>query len=137
MFKKLIALLMAVIALASCEKSNSDCRDKICTDEFAMVTVKFLDTVSEPVNVKNFSAVNQRTKDTIRSNQSYNSFEKGVYVVVDDNYRKNLADSGDNILVSATDSISHQTKTAVIKVAGGECACHIKKLSGAEKIKFD
>ena len=137
MLKKL-TLVLFVVALASCDNKNSYCPDKVCTADFAMITVRFIDKDGEGVGVKNYSAVNQRTNDTIKTvGNAYILLTKGTHIVVDDSYTEKLSETGDDIKVSGTDSVSNQTKTAIIKVAAGKCACHITKVSGPEQIQFD
>jgi hypothetical protein len=104
--------------------------------EFASVNILFTDNTDKPVNVQNFSAINQRTGLKLEVNPT-NSMPPGTvgsYVIANDNTRDQLSDTGDNILVSGT--YAGQTKTAVVKISGG-CNCHVKKESGPSTIKFD
>lgn len=128
--------VLLILGLSAC-KQEKQCPDKVCTMEFAYLTIKFLDKNNEPVNIKNYSAVNQRTHDTIKSTMQRPIDDKGVYIVMDDSYTSRLSEQGDNIKVSGTDSIGNQTKTAIVKVSGGKCACHINKISGPDIIRFD
>ncbi|RCH54325.1 hypothetical protein DJ568_13620 [Mucilaginibacter hurinus] len=138
MKKWLSVTLLAVIIAACNKKDSSDCGNKTCTLDFRMVTVKFLNKDGEGINVKNYSAVNQRTKDTINfPPNAHVLLQKGTYIVISDSYTKSLPESGDDIKVTGTDSVTNETKTAIFKVAGGRCACHINKLSGPEEIRFD
>lgn len=139
MFKKTIIPLfgIGIMLLAACsKKDSSDCQDKICDERFATVIVKFVNKNGEGVAVENYTAVNLRTKDTIStaSGSDINS-EAGIYRVVSDNYIRKLSETGDEIKVSGT--LGAQTKSAIIKVKGGNCACHISKVEGPEQIKFD
>jgi hypothetical protein len=103
-----------------------------------MVTFSFTNKDGVGIGIKNYSAVNQRTGDTIKvSGMASLSLTPGTYVVVDDNYVKKLSEQGDDIKVSGTLEATNQTKTAILKVSGGKCACHIEKISGPEKIAFD
>ncbi|MEO6149393.1 MAG: hypothetical protein ABIN95_05745 [Mucilaginibacter sp.] len=132
---------MIVILAFSCKKrvGTGKCDENIaCTEIFASVAVKFVDKNGEGINVNNYSAVNQRTKDTIKTSAGIAlDLVPGYYFVVDDSYTKNLSEAGDDIKVSGTNTLTNQTKTAVIKVSGGKCACHVNKVSGPEEIKFD
>lgn len=139
MIKKTIIPLFGIgmILLTACSKTdNSNCEDKICDESFATVIVKFVNKNGEGVAVEKYSAVNQRTKDTLStaSGGDINS-EAGIYRVVSDNYIKKLSETGDEIKVSGT--LGTQTKSAIIKIKGGNCACHISKVDGPEQIKFD
>lgn len=139
MSKTALILLLCAVLFTECKKKNtSDCPSTICTESFAMVTFSFTDKNGVGIGVKNYSAVNQRTGDTIKNASAASiSLIPGTYIVVDDNYIKKLSGEGDDIRVSGTHETTGQTKTAIIKVAGGECACHIQKISGPDKISFD
>jgi hypothetical protein len=105
----------------------------VCTLEFASVNILFTDNADKPVNVQNFSAVNQRTGLKLDVTPG-SSMSVGSYTIANDNTRDQLSDEGDNILVSGT--YAGQTKTALLKISGG-CNCHVKKESGPSTIKFD
>lgn len=140
MFKKIGMLVcgVCIILLAACDKTdNSNCEDKICDESFATLVVKFVDKNGAGVAVDNYSAVNQRTGDTLSVATSDVNFETGIYIVANDLHIKKLSESGDNIKVSGTYTREGQTKSAIIKVKGGNCACHISKIDGPEQIKFD
>jgi len=140
MFKKIAMLVCAVgvILLAACDKTdNSNCQDKICDESFATLVVKFVDKNGEGVAVDNYSAVNQRTGDTLSVATSDINSETGIYIVASDRHISKLSESGDSVKVTGTYTKSAQTKSAIIKVKGGNCACHISKIDGPEQIKFD
>lgn len=136
---KLILLSLFGLLIAGCGKNPQPrlgCGTGICTMEFASVNMQFTDNADNPVNVQNFSAINQRTGLKLEVNPA-NSIPPGTvgsYVIANDNTRDQLSDEGDNILVSGT--YNGQTKTAVVKISGG-CNCHVKKESGPSVIKFD
>ena len=138
---KNLMLLLIVVLFTACTKKQigtKKCPDRACTEIFASVTVKFVNGSGEGVVVKNYSAVNLRTNDTIKTSAGAAwNVAPGFYIVVDDGSTKKLSEAGDDIKVSGTDTVSNQTKTAIIKVAGGKCACHITKISGPEEIQFD
>jgi hypothetical protein len=143
MLKKIAPVLLAAISLlTACDKyTNSKCGDKICDLSFASLRIMFVDKDNKGVFLKknSYSAVNQRTNDTIKitTTNPQALVVVGSYPVVNDNYTQKLSEAGDDIKVTGTDSLTNQTKSAIITVAGGECACHIKKLSGPDKIQFD
>jgi len=140
MFKKIGMLVcgVCIILLTACDKAdNSNCEDKICDESFATLVVKFVDKNGAGVAVDNYSAVNQRTGDTLSVATSDANFETGIYIVANDLHIKKLSESGDNIKVSGTYTREAQTKSAIIKVKGGNCACHISKIDGPEQIRFD
>ncbi|TKC04397.1 hypothetical protein [Pedobacter frigoris] len=133
-----LALLMAGTLLA-CKKdrNNTDCGNKICTDIFVSATVKFVDNKGLAAEVKDYSVVNQRTGEKIDAHFTSSYYVKGSYLVVNDNFTSKLSEAGDDLKVTGTSVETNQTKSAVVKVKGGECACHIEKVSGPEQIAFN
>jgi len=140
MYKKLFILLFIIICYG-CSKKQQDqtkCGPKICTAVFASVGVQFVDKNDNSLNVKNFQALNLRTGLFIKAQGVINpGFLPGYYTIASDGNIKELSAEGDSIRVSGTDSLTAQTKTTIFKIAGGECACYISKISGPEKIAFD
>ncbi|RCH54324.1 hypothetical protein DJ568_13615 [Mucilaginibacter hurinus] len=136
-----VIIFLAVVLFASCSKDpvrTRKCADVICTENFASVTIKFADKHGEGIAVNKYSAVNQRTGDTIRTaSAAISNTIAGVYFVVDDGWTKKLSEAGDDIKISGTNPGTGQTKTAVVKVKGGKCACHVEKISGPDQIQFD
>jgi hypothetical protein len=140
MLKKLFFVLLAAVPFAvSCnEESKSNCPNKVCTEEFAMITIKAVNKKGEPVRLRSITSVNQRTKESLKTiDDTYAGLQKGTYIAVDDKSTKLLSEAGDSVLVTAIDSSGTITKTAVLKVAGGNCACHVSKVSGPDEIKFE
>jgi hypothetical protein len=140
MYKAIFTVLFAAMALSACktEETPSGCEGKICDASFAYLMFSFTDNTGTGVPVKDYSAINQRTGDTIKSAFAATiSLIPGSYVALDDAYRTKLSDEGDDIRISGTYETTGQTKTAMIKVAGGKCACHLLKISGPDKIAFD
>jgi hypothetical protein len=138
--KKIMLVLLMGIALLTCKKnkSTSDCGDKICTEEFASLIVKFVDNKGAGAEVKDFSVINQRTGDRVMANSSiYTSTIKGAFIIVDDNNKLKLSEQGDDLKITGTSVETNQIKSVVIKVSGGKCACHIGKVSGPDQIAFD
>ena len=110
----------------------------MCTEEFASVMFKFVDNKGAGTEVKDFNVINQRTGARVTANSSiYTSTTKGVFIIVDDNNKLGLSEQGDDLKISGTSVETGQTKSAIIKVSGGKCACHINKISGPEQVAFD
>ncbi|TCD27802.1 hypothetical protein EZ456_07590 [Pedobacter psychrodurus] len=137
--KKITLLLLMGMALLSCEKNKtSDCGEKMCTYQFVSVGIRFVNNKGEATEVKDFKVVNQRTGEKLQANSniSINTI-KGAFVVVDDGNIQSLSEEGDDLKITGTSVETSQTKSAIIKVSGGKCACHIDKISGTEQIAFD
>ena len=112
-----------------------ECPAQQCTLVFASVSVQFQDKNGNAVDVKNFTAVNQRTNETLSSGTNPGSNSYG-YTVADDNALGKLSTTGDEVIVTATHPTNGQTKTATFKISGG-CNCHVARISGPQIIKFD
>jgi len=139
MYKKFLFLLLLVLLGSACNKKQQKppCAIQVCTDIFATITIKFLDKNGNQITVNNYTAVNQRTHELLHDNRflvpgAYPPY----YDVADDGDLKKISTEGDNILVTGTDPVTNQTKTAILKVAGG-CTCHVTKVSGPAFIAFD
>jgi hypothetical protein len=140
MLNKSFALLLILGIFAGCHKNDSArvaCAPMSCTMELRSVIVKFVDKQGAPVVVNNFEAKNTRTKVKLSySGPTDAALNPGYYVVASDSNLKELAEDGDEILVSGRHPNTGQTLSFVVKVAGG-CQCHISKISGPEQVQFD
>jgi hypothetical protein len=135
---KTLFYFITVILFWSCNKPEEiNCENLICTQEFRMVTVKFIDANGNPLEVKDFKSVNLRTNEDLTSSNYVDPVNaKGYYAVVTDANTKDLSTKGDHIRVSAKHPFNGTIKEADFVVSGGECACHISKISGPEEIIF-
>jgi hypothetical protein len=138
MYKAVLTVLCAIVLIMGCDKKDSECESRVCTEMFAMVNITFTKSDGTGVAVKDFSVVNQRTGDTLKKADPANlSLAPGTYVVADDNHVEKLSEEGDDLKVTGTYDATNQTKSALVKVAGGKCVCHINKISGPDKVAFD
>lgn len=138
MYKYVLILFCAAMLVACNKKEPSDCGRLICTQEFRMILFNFTDKDGRGVPVKNYSAINQRTGEVIKTTGGATIYlSPGTFIVIDDSFLKQLSAEGDEIKVTATYEATGQTKSAILKVSGGKCACHIQKISGPETIAFD
>ncbi|SDH70890.1 hypothetical protein SAMN05421827_14111 [Pedobacter terrae] len=138
--KKITLALLVGITLLTCKKNKatSDCGDKICTEEFASIMIKFVDNKGGGAEVKDFNVINQRTGKRMIANSSIStSTTRGVFIIVDDQNKLDLSEQGDDLKITGTSADTQQTKSVVVKVSGGKCACHIVKISGPGQIAFN
>lgn len=138
--KNLILALFMGSALLSCKKKTADsaCGNKMCTQEFRSIVIRFVDNKAIGTEIKDLSVVNQRTGEKVYANSATTAnLTIGAHIVVDDGNTKSLSEEGDDLKITGTSVATKQTKSAVIKVQGGNCACHINKVSGPEQITFD
>ena len=136
MIKKIFIVLLTV-GFFGCTKKQSellDCPAQPCTLLFASISVQFQDKNGNAVEVKNFTAVNQRTNETLSSGSP--GLNGTGYTIADDGMRSKLSTKGDDVVVTATHPTNGQIKTATYKISGG-CNCHVDKISGPQIIAFD
>ena len=138
--KRSTLLLFIVICFSACKSNrNTDgCGMQPCTASFAYLGIRLINNQGHVVTPKNFSAVNLRTNKTLTSVQYPPAidFAAGFVLLTSDANIKDFSTDGDDVKVTATDSLTNQTKTATLKIAGG-CNCHISKISGPDIIVFD
>jgi hypothetical protein len=136
MIKKILTILL-IAGFFGCTKKQSevlDCPSQPCTLMFASISVQFQEKNGNAVSVKNFTAVNQRTNETLSSGGP--GLNGTGYTVADDGMRSKLSTAGDDVIVTATHPTNGQTKTATFKISGG-CNCHVERISGPQVITFD
>lgn len=135
--KNFIYLSIAIFLLGCSSVKTTECENVMCTQEFRSIGVAFKDASGKAVAVKDYTAVNERTGQSMIKGedlQAPNSW--GSYPVASDSDTKKLSESGDIIVVTAIHPTTEKKVSAEIKVAGGPCACHISKVSGPEEITF-
>lgn len=138
--KKILFTILITSAFLSCKKKTpeSECGNVICTEQFVSLYIKFVDNKGAGTEVKDFSVVNQRTGDKkYPTITGYLTVERGTYIFADDGNTKSLSEEGDDLKITATSVATNQTKSVIVKVKGGKCACHIEKVSGPEQLAFD
>jgi len=138
MSKKFSVLLLILLSLG-CNKNKiqPNCPAQICTDIFASIGIHFVNSLGQPIAVQNYQTIDMRTHLNIGSTQTgYGLLALGYYIIADDGDLQKLSTEGDDIQVSGTDPATNQSKTAIVKIAGG-CNCHVSKISGPDQIMFD
>ena len=134
--KRIILSLLTVILFNACSENKLICENKVCTEQFVSINVKFLDSNGNPLIVKDYQSQNVRTGKLLSSTSATDSVnEKGYYRVASDLNLKELSTS-DKILVSAKHPITDVLKQAEFTVSGGECECHILKIAGPDEVRF-
>jgi hypothetical protein len=135
--KKCILFLLIVVCSACSKKSRqaAPCNPGMCTMMFTTIGIHFVDKAGKDAVVKDFSAINLRTNKKIET-QPIPGSNAGFHVIATDSNMKEFTNEGDDVKVIATDSVTNQTKSVVVKLAGG-CACHISKISGPDTLAFD
>ncbi|WP_285008358.1 hypothetical protein [Pedobacter faecalis] len=132
-----LVLCLATAFVACKEDLAADCEaNKICTEQYVSIVVRFESETGAAVNVGNYTAKNLRTGKVLMEGEDARTDVTGTYVVTADNQLKLFSESGDEVEVSGTNVATGDTKTAIFKIKGGKCNCHVEKISGPEKIVF-
>lgn len=107
-----------------------------CTKENRSYSILYKDKTGKPRAVKNFEVYHKRTNErlTIISNYPY---QTGYYLVIDDSAKQKLNRSGDEIIISALDTVNNQTASVIFRVKGGISTCHIEKISGPDELRIE
>ncbi|TKC08850.1 hypothetical protein [Pedobacter frigoris] len=137
--KRIALLLLMAGALLGCRKdrNNTDCNNFCPYISIGSVFIKFVDNKGLAADVKDYTVVNQRTGEQINAHYTSSKYVKGSFVLVDGSYIGKLSEAGDDLRVTGTSVETNQTKSAIVKVKGGKCACQMEKVSGPSQIAFD
>lgn len=139
MKKGLLFLLLVIVCAACSQKSRqtAPCNPGMCTMMFTTIGMHFVDNAGKAVAIKDFKAINLRTNKQIKTESGpTRGANLGFHIIATDGNMKEFTNQGDDVKVTATDSVSNQTKSVIVKLAGG-CACHISKVSGPDTLAFD
>jgi|GEM_PF-907506 predicted secreted protein len=141
MIKRIFISLLFACSFISCHKAQQQvqtpCGTQVCTDLFAIITIKFTDKNGNAMTVQNYSVTNQRTHlKIVNTSSAVINMIYGSYIVADDNAKSQLSTDGDDVLVSATNPTTGQTKAVTLKLSGG-CNCHVNRISGVDVVAFD
>lgn len=139
MIKK-ISLLLLVAACVACSKNKHQkpvCSG-VCTEIYATFGINFVDKTGESISVKDLTVTNLRTNKVLDVKQlNAPNSPIGYRTVITDSNIKDLSIEGDDLKISVTNPVSNQIKTVNIKIGTDQCACHIDKKSGPDKVAFD
>ena len=126
-------LVLGIFTAASCnknrntDKNNISCTNVLCTDLFAMVTVKVVDSNNAPVQLTDLYTLRSGTGQVIRPGQD---IINGSYDVLDDGYISHLRNDSDTFIFTAI----HGTDTVRASFVIGADCCHVRKISGPESV---
>ena len=98
--------------------------------------VTYVNNDGSAIEVKDFHAVDLRTNTTITTSGTV-KLNPGTYVIADYSDSKLFSAAGDDVQVTATDSLTGQIKTVNFKLALPVCSCGIEKISGPDTVKFN
>jgi len=124
---------LIVFVIASCKKkAESNCSAKVCTEEFRSVVLFTQTNGGTPTEVNFIQVKNNRTGKIYNNIQKTTNPINGkiAYVIATDNQVNDFSETGDKLIISITSN--NGSMTTEMTIAGGECACHIEKISGAE-----
>jgi hypothetical protein len=136
---KLFLLPLLVICFSACDnKGNSEkaCPVLFCPLISPGVPLVYVDKLDSPVVVKDFSVLDLRTNQLIKSSNTID-LKLGTYIIADYSDKSLLSSSGDELQVSATYPVTSQIKVVDVKVSGGTCSCDVGRLSGPDTVRFN
>ena len=140
MTKKVPFLLLLIACFSACSsnKQKNGCGVQTCTLEYAYIGILFKDQQNKFPPLKDVTMINLRTNKPLTPvlYPPNIDFVAGYTLIASDSNIKDFSTDGDDVKISATNSETNQTKTAILKIAGG-CGCHVSKKSGPDTIVFD
>ena len=127
------ATVAALLPLESClfDENGEDC---ICTANFAMVTFNVVTSTGTPQADIDIEVTNIRTGNVLSVEQPH--AHEGVYVVINDSYRRAIPETGEHLQVVGTRGANQFTEMFTAGV-DQPCRCHVHKLSGPGTITVD
>ncbi|MBD1392469.1 hypothetical protein [Mucilaginibacter glaciei] len=139
MLKKLYLLLVLLVGFAACTKNSNQACTTACTAQYIYTYAGIVLNDSKNPNAKfnNITVLNLRTqKAVVLPLYPPNvDFVAGFVLVAANDNKGEFSTAGDDIRITATNSVTGETKSAVIKISGG-CNCNIAKISGPDKLDF-
>ncbi|MGN8071604.1 hypothetical protein [Mucilaginibacter sp. SG564] len=140
MIKKVSFLLLIIAGFTACKgnKQKNGCGVQTCTLEYAYLGIVITDKQNTHPAITGFSAINVRTNKPLTPVKYPPNvdFVAGFTLLATDDNIKDFSTDGDDIKITATNAATHQTLSTIITIAGG-CNCHVKKVSGPDKMVFD
>ncbi|WP_374951595.1 hypothetical protein [Mucilaginibacter sp.] len=139
MLKNLLILLLLLLGLSACNKNSTQGCTMACTAQYVYNYYGIILTDSKNPDAKfiNISVINQRTnKPVVLPLYPPNiDFVAGFLLIAANDNKGEFSTGGDNIRITATNAVTNQTKSAVIRISGG-CNCSVAKISGPDKLEF-
>ena len=120
-----ILTLLILLLVSSCAVPQNSVA---CTKEFVSITLKLEDTNAKPVSA-------QLSSRLVKINQEFavqETAKKGTYIVLDDSFRDKLSTTGDELELNAV--LGRAVYRTQFIVAVDKNRCHVKKISGPEKL---
>ena len=132
----LIALPSLLYSCETLEKTQEDnCPPQACTMEYRAVSVRFVDEEGKPLEVKNYTSINRRTKTSMLKGVVPDTVTAdGWALVASDANLHDISEAGDTIVVTAFHPVNGNKTESLFVITGGKCACHINKVSGPEQV---
>ncbi len=140
MKKGFYVILISLVAIFGFGKQiKRHCAKLMCSEGLKVVGIKFLDTIGNPVVVKDFRALNLRTRESmVIGSVTDTVYSKGDYTIASDLHISKVSDEGiDTIEISGRHPITNALKTARVVVGRDDCDCHVSKLSGPDEVVFN
>ncbi len=130
---KIITIILRTIAiglfffLAACAVPE---KKITCTKEFVSISVNVEDTNGKPIKAQLSSRLSKINQEFVVKETA----TKGTYIVLDDSFKDKLSVTGDELELIAV--IGRTISRANFIVAVDKDRCHVKKVSGPDKLVF-
>ena len=137
MKSKLYILIFLLAFLLACDKPGTNCQQGACTQEFRMINIQTQDQTGKPAVALKVDAINARTKKQYSNIKSQTNPFNGVvsYTIATDGEKADFSEKGDKLTILFTTATT--TFTSDFVISGGNCACHISKISGTNTIVIE
>ena len=117
--------------ILSCD-AFSDLKNCICTEEFRVYTVSVVDQNKQPLDSLRVRIYNPLTGRQFDIEQSYASYERGLYTVMTDAYTRDLQEGGEPVIFEAENDTLAASGRFYFTV--DDCRCHVEKASGPDTL---
>lgn len=139
--KKITPFLLLSLLFSACKQNQPP--NSVCPLVYSCpaifpggILVTYVDKTNTAIAVAGFHVIDLRTNQPVTTHGTI-LLSPGTYSVADYSDKKLFSTTGDSLQVTATDTLTSQTKTVGFKIAGGICACDISKISGPDTVKFN
>lgn len=120
-------LIFPVLMASSCSRKNN-CDNVICTEVLASVMVQVTDASGNPLGLDEAYTIRTKTGEKITLGQNMSD---GRYNVLDDTYQPRIANNTETFQFVG---VKNGNKVVEENYSIGADCCHVKKISGKDKI---
>ena len=130
----IIVILASVLFGIGC-KCNCEEKECLCTEIFVSYHVTVVDEAGKPVANAAVTVWFDATGETVDCAE-FHAPDKGLYCVMNDNYRKLLDQDGEIVKVRFT-APGYRTLTEDYLFNTDDCQCHIRQIYGLDTVTME